>query len=179
MLREYKGKWPEVHQTVFVDESAQVVGDVRIGKDSSVWHNAVIRGDVNHIRIGERTNMQDGVVLHGTLGLYPVILEDNITVGHNAVVHGCTVHSNCLIGISAIILDNADIGKNCIIGAGAIVTEGMRIPPDSLVIGIPGRIKRRLSAQEIQSLTERATRYVEYKDTYLAAILNQKEVSSL
>lgn len=179
MLREFKGKWPEIHQTVFIDESAQVVGDVDIGKDSSVWHNAVIRGDVNYIRIGERTNIQDGVVLHGTLGLYPVVLEDNVTVGHNAVVHGCTVHSNCLIGMGAIILDNAEIGENCIVGAGTIVTEGMRVPPGSLVLGIPGRIKRRLSNQEIQSLPERATRYVEYKDTYLAAILNRKEVSAL
>lgn len=179
MLREFKGKWPEIHQTVFIDESAQVVGDVDIGKDSSVWHNAVIRGDVNYIRIGERTNIQDGVVLHGTLGLYPVVLEDNVTAGHNAVVHGCTVHSNCLIGMGAIILDNAEIGENCIVGAGTIVTEGMRVPPGSLVLGIPGRIKRRLSNQEIQSLPERATRYVEYKDTYLAAILNRKEVSAL
>ena len=168
MLREYKGKWPEVHQTAFIDESAQVVGDVGIGKDSSVWHNAVIRGDVNFIRIGERTNIQDGVVLHGTFGLYSVILEDNVTVGHNAVVHGCTVRSNCLIGMGAIILDNAEIGEYCIIGAGAIVTEGVRIPPNSLVLGIPGRVKRRLSDQEIRSLPERAARYVEYKNSYLA-----------
>jgi carbonic anhydrase/acetyltransferase-like protein (isoleucine patch superfamily) len=172
MLREYQGRWPEVHHTAFIDESAQLVGDVSIGKDSSVWHNAVIRGDVNHIRIGERTNIQDGAVLHGTLGLYPVILEDNITVGHNAVVHGCTVHSNCLIGMGAIILDNAEIGEQCIIGAGAIVTEGMRVPSGSLVLGIPGRVARWLSEQEIQSLPERATRYVEYKNSYLATISN-------
>ena len=179
MLREYQGKWPEVHHTVFIDESAQVVGDVSIGEDSSIWHNAVIRGDVNYIRIGERTNIQDGVILHGTLGLYPVILDDNITIGHNAVVHGCTVHSNCLIGMGAIILDNAEIGKSCIIGAGAIVTESMRVPPNSLVLGIPGRVKRRLSEQEIQSLPERATRYVEYKNRYLATISNRKEVLAL
>jgi carbonic anhydrase/acetyltransferase-like protein (isoleucine patch superfamily) len=145
MLREYNGKWPEVHRTAFIDESAQVVGGVSLGKDSSVWHNAVIRGDVNYIRIGERTNIQDGVVLHGTLGRYPVILEDNVTIGHNAVVHGCTVHSNCLIGMGAIILDNAEIGEHCIIGAGAIVTEGMQVPPNSLVLGIPGRVRRQLT----------------------------------
>ena len=179
MLREYNGRWPEVHQTVFIDESAQVIGDVSIGKDSSIWHNAVIRGDVNQIRIGERTNIQDGVVLHGTLNLYPVILEDNVTVGHNATVHGCTVHANCLIGMGAIILDNAEIGENCIIGAGTVVTEGMCIPPNSLVLGIPGRVKRQLLAREIQSLPERATRYVKYKNTYLTAISNRKEVSSL
>lgn len=177
MLREYNGKWPDVHQTAFIDKSAQVVGDVSIGQDSSVWHNAVIRGDVNVIRIGERTNIQDGVVLHGTLGLYPVILEDNITIGHNAVVHGCTVHSNCLIGIGAIILDNAEIGESCIIGAGAVVTEGLRIPPQSLVLGIPGRVKRRLSTEEVQSLPERAARYVEYKNQYLTAIPTLKEFS--
>jgi carbonic anhydrase/acetyltransferase-like protein (isoleucine patch superfamily) len=164
MLKPYKGISPEVHATGFIEESAQVVGDVKIGEDSSVWYNAVVRGDVNYIRIGKRSNIQDGATMHGTLNKYPVIIEDDVSVGHNAVVHGCTVHSNCLIGMGAIILDNAEIGENCIIGAGAVVKEGMKVPPNSLVLGVPGRIKRNLTGEEIQGLRERASRYVSYKN---------------
>ena len=167
MLQAYNGIVPEVHSTVFIEESAQVVGDVKIGQDSSVWHTAVLRGDVNVIRIGQRTNIQDGVVVHGTWKKYSVTIEDDVSVGHNAVVHGCTIHSNCLIGIGAIILDNAEIEPNCIIGAGAVVTEGMIVPAFSLVLGVPARIKRRVTDQEVQELRERAARYVSYKNTYL------------
>jgi carbonic anhydrase/acetyltransferase-like protein (isoleucine patch superfamily) len=166
MLKAYQGVSPEVHPTAFIEESAQVVGDVKIGRDSSVWYNAVVRGDVHYIRIGERTNIQDGVVLHGTFNKYPVILEDAVSIGHNAVVHGCTIHSNCLIGMGAIILDNAEIGENCIIGAGTVVKEGMIVPPNSLVLGVPGRVKRGLTDEELQGLRERAARYVGYKNAY-------------
>lgn len=169
MLKSYKGMMPQIHETAFVEESAQVVGDVIIGKNSSVWFNAVVRGDVHYIRIGERTNIQDGVVLHGTLNTYPVILEHDISIGHNAVVHGCTIHSNCLIGMGAVVLDNADIGENCIIGAGAVIKEGMHVPSGSLVLGVPGRIVRTLTEQEIQGLTERALRYVSYKNAHIAS----------
>jgi carbonic anhydrase/acetyltransferase-like protein (isoleucine patch superfamily) len=157
---------PTVHPTAFVEESAQVVGHVSIGRDSSVWHNAVVRGDVNTIHIGERSNIQDGVVVHGTFEKYAVVIENDVTIGHNAVVHGCTIHANCLIGIGAIILDNATIGENCIIGAGTLVTENMVVAPGSLVLGVPGRIKRQLTEHEIQGLQERAARYVIYKNAY-------------
>ncbi|PIE34980.1 gamma carbonic anhydrase family protein [candidate division KSB3 bacterium] len=166
MLRSYQGVLPTIHPTVFVEESAQVVGFVRIGPDSSVWHNAVLRGDVNTIRIGERSNIQDGVVVHGTFEKYSVDIGDGVSVGHNAVVHGSIIHANCLIGMGAIILDNATIGENCIIGAGTLVTEGMVVPPGSLVLGVPGRIKRELTDHEIQGLRERAERYVMYKNAY-------------
>ncbi len=166
MLRPYQGIMPTIHPTVFVDESAQVVGNVTIGRDSSIWHNAVLRGDVNTIQIGERSNIQDGVVVHGTFRKYSVVIGNDVSIGHNAVVHGCTIHANCLIGIGAIILDNATIGENCTIGAGTLVTEGMVIAPGSLVLGVPGRITRQLTEHEIQELHERAARYVMYKNAY-------------
>ncbi|MBD3306912.1 gamma carbonic anhydrase family protein [candidate division KSB3 bacterium] len=164
MLKAYQGKTPDIHPTAFVEASAQVIGDVAIGRDSSVWYNAVVRGDVHYICIGERTNIQDGVVVHGIFGKYPVIIEHDVSIGHNAVVHGCTVRSNCLIGMGAIILDNAEIGENCIIGAGALITTGTTVPPNSVVLGIPGKIHRQVTTEEVQQLTERASRYVDYKN---------------
>lgn len=166
MLRPYQGMMPIIHPTAFVEESAQVVGSVSVDCDSSIWHNAVLRGDVNTIHVGERSNIQDGVVVHGTFEKYPVVIGSDVSIGHNAVVHGCTIHANCLIGIGAIILDNADVGENCIIGAGALVTESMVVAPGSLVLGVPGRITRQLTEDEIQGLRERAARYVMYKNAY-------------
>jgi carbonic anhydrase/acetyltransferase-like protein (isoleucine patch superfamily) len=153
--------------SVFIAEGAWVIGDVTLGRDSSVWFNAVLRGDVHSIRIGERTNVQDGAVLHGTFGKYPVIVADDVTIGHRAVVHGCTVQSACLIGMGAVVLDQAEIGAHSIIGAGAVVLEGTRVPSGSLVAGVPARVKRSLTEEERQALIQRAARYVEYKNTYL------------
>lgn len=169
MLKMYQGKRPEIHETAFIEESAQVIGDVQIGRDSSVWFQAVLRGDVHYIRIGEGSNVQDGAILHGTLNRYPVVIEDQVTLGHRAIVHGATVHSNCLIGMGAIILDDATISSNCIIGAGAVVAEGKIIPPNSLVLGVPGRVTRSLTPEEVQGITAQALRYVEYKNVYLHA----------
>jgi carbonic anhydrase/acetyltransferase-like protein (isoleucine patch superfamily) len=158
---------PQIHDTAFVEASAQVIGDVTLGKDSSVWFQAVVRGDVHAIRIGERTNIQDGAILHGTRSKYPVIVADAVSIAHGAIVHGCTIRANCLIGMGAIILDHAEIGENCIIGAGAVVKEGLIVPPNSLVLGVPGKFTRQLTAEEIRGLQERADRYVAYKNTYL------------
>lgn len=166
MVKAYNGVKPDIHPTAFIEDSAQVIGDVTIGRDSSVWFHAVLRGDVHAIRVGVQTNIQDGVVLHGTFRKYPVIVEDYVTIGHTAVVHGCTIHSCCLIGIGAIVLDHAEIGDHCLIGAGTVVTEGMIVPPKSLVLGVPGRVKRMLTREEVQELEERAMRYVEYKNSY-------------
>lgn len=165
MLKSYQGKIPQVHPTAFIEESAQIVGDVVIGQDASIWHNAVLRGDINVIRIGDRTNIQDGCVLHGTRAL-SVTIEHGVTVGHNAIVHGCIIHANCLIGMGAILLDHVEIGENCIVGAGTVVKEGTKVPSNSLIIGVPGEIKRRLTDKEVYRLRERADRYVEYKKTY-------------
>lgn len=165
MLKPYRGYIPDVHPTAFVEESAQIIGNVMIGQDASVWHNAVVRGDINAITIGDRTNIQDGCVLHGTQAL-SVSIEQGVTVGHKAILHGCIIHSNCLIGMGAIILDHAEIGENCIVGAGTVVKEGTKVPPNSLIIGIPGQIKRRLTDKEVYGLRERAKRYIEHKNTY-------------
>lgn len=166
MVRAYKGIFPVIDPTVFIDDSAQVIGEVTIGRHSSVWCNAVLRGDVNTIRIGERSNVQDGVVIHGTYQKYAVVIENDVSIGHNAVLHGCVIRSTCLIGMGAILLDNAEIGENCIIGAGAVVTEGMIVPPFSLVLGVPGKRVRALSQEEVAGLTERAARYVMYQQAY-------------
>lgn len=166
MLRTYQGQCPQIHETAFIEESAQIIGDVQIGRDSSVWFQAVVRGDVHSIRIGERSNIQDGAILHGTLNRYPVVIADHVTIGHRAIVHGATVRSNCLIGMGAIILDDATIGSNCIVGAGAVVAEGKTIPPNSLVLGVPGRIVRSVTPEEVQRITAQALRYVEYKNVY-------------
>ena len=167
MLKAYQGIFPEIHDTAFVEDSAQVIGDVKIGRESSVWFYAVIRGDVQPIRIGERTNIQDGVVVHGTSGKSPVIIGDDVTIGHCAIVHGAVINSNCLIGMGAIVLDDAEVGENCIVGAGTVVPERMRIPPNSLVLGVPGKIVRSVTAEEAHQLTDQAARYVKHKNAYL------------
>jgi len=167
MVKHYSEWFPVVHETAFIEDSAQVIGNVRIGCDSSVWFQAVLRGDVNAIRVGERTNIQDGAVIHGTLHKYPVAIADDVTIGHGAIVHGCVIHSYCLIGMGAVILDNATIGEQSIIGAGAVVTENVTIPPQSVVLGVPGKVCRRVTPEEIRELRERAARYVEYKNTYM------------
>src|SRR5436309_6175227 len=122
MLRPYRGTVPRVHPTVYIDESAQVIGDVEIGEESSVWMSAVIRGDVHSIRIGRRTNVQDGSVVHGMTGTHPTSIGDNVTIGHGAIIHGCTVEHQCLIGIGAILLNGAHVGGGSIVAAGTLVT---------------------------------------------------------
>ncbi len=162
----YRGIVPKIHQSVFVAEGSHVIGDVVIGKDSSVWFNAVIRGDVNFIRIGERTNIQDGSVLHVTHERYPLIIGSNVTVGHAAVVHAATVHDYCLIGMGAIVLDNARIGPYALIAAGAVVVGNTVIPEGMLAMGVPAKVVRPLTADERQSLIQSAQNYVDYVATY-------------
>src|ERR1700760_3503419 len=133
MIRAYKGVRPTIPATCYVDISAQIIGDVVLGEHASVWMNAVVRGDVHSIRLGAHSNVQDCAVLHGMRNLYPVIIGEYVTIGHNATVHGCVVDDACLIGIGAVILNNAKIGEGSIIAAGAVVPEGMIVPPRSLV----------------------------------------------
>ncbi len=167
MLLEYKGKRPVLGDRVFIAEGAIIVGDVVIGDHSSVLFNSVIRGDVDIIRIGAHTNIQDGSVLHVMRNQYPLVLHDYVTVGHGAMLHGCEIESHCLIGMRATILNNVKVGSHCIVGAGALITEGTKIPPRSLVLGIPGRVKRALTDAEVQNIDEYARRYYQYKETYL------------
>ena len=167
MLKPYKGIMPTLGDSVFVEESAQVVGDVHIGSDSSVWHGAVVRGDVNFIRIGERTSIQDNSVVHVTHDTHPTHIGDDVTVGHSVTLHGCTVGNRVLVGMGATILDGATIEDDCIIGAGALVTEGKTIPSGWLAVGSPARPVRQLTDEERAHLLESANNYLNYKNDYL------------
>ena len=167
MLRPYRGQLPRVHPTAFVDDSAQVIGDVEIGEESSVWMCAVIRGDVHWIRVGKRTSIQDGAVVHAMTGTHPTSIGDNVTVGHAAVIHGCTIENQCLIGMGAILLNGAHIGAGSIVAAGTLITEGMKVPAKSLVMGSPGKVKRLLTHAEIADIQLYADRYVGYRLEYM------------
>ena len=167
-IRGYKGHLPQIAETAYVDPAAVVIGDVVIGEDSSVWPCAVIRGDVHWIRIGARTNIQDGSVLHVMKDICPLVLGDNVTVGHAVTLHGCTIESRCLIGMGSVILNNAKIGTGSIVAAGTLVPEGMVVPPGSVVMGHPGKVRRATTAEDLESIDAYAARYVQYKDTYRA-----------
>jgi carbonic anhydrase/acetyltransferase-like protein (isoleucine patch superfamily) len=167
MLRSYQGITPVIPASCFVDPSAQVIGDVVLGERASVWMNAVVRGDVNSIRIGAGTNVQDCAVLHGMRHLYPVHVGEMVTIGHNATVHGCVLEDEVLVGIGAVILNNSHIGTGSIVAAGAVVPEGMKIPPGSLVAGVPGRIKRQLGDDDRALILQYARNYLDYVEIYL------------
>jgi carbonic anhydrase/acetyltransferase-like protein (isoleucine patch superfamily) len=158
---------PRVHPTAYIDDSAQVIGDVEIGEESSVWMAVVIRGDVHRIRIGRRSNVQDGTVVHVMKDTHPTLIGDDVTIGHAAIVHGCVIEDRCLIGMGAILLNGAVVGSGSIVAAGTLVVEGMQIPPRSLVMGSPARVKRPLSDAEVAGIQVYADRYVGYRLDYL------------
>ena len=160
---------PRVDPGAYIDQSAQVIGDVEIGPEASVWMNAVVRGDVHWIRIGARSNVQDGVVVHVMNGTHPTTVGEDVTIGHAAVVHGCTIGDRVLIGMGAILLNGATIGDDSIVAAGTLVTEEARFPPRSLVMGSPGKVKRPLSDVEVASILEYSERYVNYRLDYMSA----------
>lgn len=168
MLRPFKGIWPKLGERVYVDPSAQVIGDVELGDHASVWMNAVIRGDVHSIRIGAHTNIQDNCVIHVYKEQHPTVLADHVTVGHSVTLHGCRIGSFCLIGMGATVLNDADVGEECILAAQTLVPEGMKVPPRSLVMGVPGKVRRPLTPEELQQLRASAQNYYEYKEIYLA-----------
>jgi carbonic anhydrase/acetyltransferase-like protein (isoleucine patch superfamily) len=157
-----------VPASAYVDLSAQVIGDVTLGENASVWMNAVLRGDVHSITIGAGSNVQDCAVLHGMKGLYPVIVGERVTIGHNATVHGCVLEDDVLIGIGAIILNGAHIGAGSIVAAGAVIPERTVIPPRSLVAGIPGKVRRSISDNDFEMIRGYARNYLEYTKAYLA-----------
>ena len=167
MLRPYRGVLPRVHPTAFIDDSAQIIGDVEIGEESSVWMTVVMRGDVHRIRVGRRSNIQDGTVVHVMNQTHPTTIGDNVTVGHAALLHGCTVDDRCLIGMGAILLNGAHIGSDSIVAAGTLVVEEVKVPPRSLVVGSPGKVKRPLTDAEIESIQRYADRYVGYRLEYM------------
>jgi gamma-carbonic anhydrase len=166
MIRPYRGVYPRIAASAYIDASAQVIGDVECGERSSIWCNATVRGDVNYIRIGEESNVQDNSVIHVEHDIYPTILGNRVTVGHSVTLHGCVIEDDCLIGIGAIILNGARIGKGTVIAAGALVPERMEIPPGSMVMGVPARVRRELRADEIERFRENAQNYVRYRQIY-------------
>lgn len=167
MIRGYKGIRPTLGARVYVDVSAQVIGAVALGDDASVWMNTVVRGDVNRIDVGARTNVQDNCVLHVT-SEHPTVVAEDVTVGHSVTLHGCVIERLCLVGIGAIVLTGAVVGEESIVAAGALVPEGMRVPPRSLVMGVPARVRRPLTDEERAGLRRYAQSYLGYKETYRA-----------
>ena len=165
MILSYKGIVPAFHPTVFVAEGARIIGDVEIGEDSSVWFNTVIRGDINRIRIGKRTNVQDNCTLHVT-STQALTVGDSVTFGHGVNAHGCTIADFCLIGIGAVVLDRAVIGRGSVIGAGAVVSPGMIVPPHALVLGVPGKVMKILAPESADANRITADHYVEYARAY-------------
>jgi carbonic anhydrase/acetyltransferase-like protein (isoleucine patch superfamily) len=157
---------PRVHPSAFIDDSAQVIGDVEIGEESSVWMCVVIRGDVNRIRIGRRSNIQDGTIVHVMKDTHPTVIGDNVTIGHGAVVHGCTIEDRCLVGMGAILLNGVTVGSGSIIAAGTLLPEGTQVPPRSLVMGSPGKVRRTLSDADLDEIQMYADRYVAYRLDY-------------
>ncbi|MBZ5699228.1 MAG: gamma carbonic anhydrase family protein [Acidobacteriia bacterium] len=168
MIRSYRGRTPQIPASAYIDPAAVVIGDVTIGEHSSVWPCAVLRGDVHWIRIGARTNIQDGSILHAMKDEYPVQLGDAVTVGHAAIVHGCTIESRVLIGMGAIILNGARIGADSIVAAGTLVPQGTVVPPGSLFMGHPGKLRRTLTPEEQAGIGAYAARYIEYAEAYKA-----------
>ena len=167
IVRKYEGKEPRLGQRVFLAENCTLIGDVELGDDCSIWYGAVLRGDIHHIRIGARTNVQDNSVLHVEHQTGPAIIGEEVTIGHAAVVHGCTVQRGALIGIGAKILSHANIGEYSLVAAGSVVQEGMEVPPRTLVAGVPARVKRELKPEELARMDRGWRVYVDYKNEYL------------
>ncbi len=163
MLRSHRDVFPRVDASAFVDASAQVIGDVVLGPESSVWMNVVIRGDVNQVRVGSRTNIQDLTLVHVMRDTHPTVIGDDVTIGHSAVVHGCTIEDRCLIGMGAILLNGCRIGTGSIVAAGTLVPEGCVVPPGSMVMGLPGKVRRALTPEEDASIVWYAENYVRYR----------------
>lgn len=166
MIGNFKDFAPKISKTCFIAPSADVIGDVSIGEKSSVWHGAVLRGDVNKIEIGSFTNIQDRCIVH-VAEKYPTIIGNNVTIGHGAIVHGCTIKDGAFIGMGAIVLDGAVIGEGALIGAGALVTEGKEIPANSLAIGVPAKVVRRLTEDYTKMIEDRAVEYAELAQEYM------------
>jgi carbonic anhydrase/acetyltransferase-like protein (isoleucine patch superfamily) len=167
MIRPYKDILPKIAAGCYVDESAQLIGDVTLGENASVWMNAVLRGDVHYIKIGANSNIQDCSVLHGMLGRFYVELGEWVTVGHSVTLHGCVVEDRCLIGMGVVVLNGARIGHDSIVAAGTLIPEGTVIPPRSLVMGVPGKVRRELTDAEVASILTYGTNYIGYKNQYL------------
>ena len=167
MIRSYCGKTPQIAASAYIDPSAQIIGDVVIGERSSVWCNTTLRGDVHFIRIGEETNVQDNSCLHVMSGEYPLLLGNRVTVGHSVTLHGCVVEDDCLIGIGALLLNGVVVGSGSIVAAGSLVTERTVIPPGSVVMGSPAKVRRTLTGEDFEMIRRHAAHYIGYRQIYL------------
>ncbi len=174
-IHKLPGKRPQLHKSVFLAPSAEVIGEVSIGEGSSLWFHTVIRGDVNAISIGKNTNIQDGTVVHGTYQKHAVKIGDGVSIGHSAMIHGCTIGSHVLVGMQATILDGAMIGDECLIAAGSLITQRTVIPPGSLVMGAPAKVLRPLTDAEIAAIHDSAIRYQMYVGWYRPAKKSPKK----
>src|SRR5882757_798954 len=166
-IRGYRGIMPKVAATAYIDPSAQVIGDVVVGERSSIWPNTTVRGDVNYIRIGDETNVQDNCCLHVQRDEFPLILGNRVSVAHSVTLHGCVIEDECLIGIGAIVLNGARIGTGSLVAAGALVTEGMQVPPGSVVMGMPGKVRRVCTPEDSALVKKHANSYIMYRQIYL------------
>ena len=175
MILTYGPHTPRIAVSSFIAESADLIGDVEIGENASVWFQAVLRGDIDPIRVGANSNIQDGTVVHTMLGS-PAIIGDWVTVGHRAVVHGCTIENHCLIGMGAILLNNVRVGEGSIVAAGALVLENTVIPPRSLYLGLPARFQRQLTDSARRFIDMHATHYLQYKENYLVRQPTEKNL---
>lgn len=167
IVRGYEGKNPRFGERVFVAENAAILGDVDLGADSSIWYGTTVRGDVNFIRIGARTNVQDNCTIHVSYEAWSTEIAEEVTIGHGAIVHGCRVGRGALIGMGSRVLDGAVVGESALVGAGALVPEGMHVPPRTLVVGVPARVKRELTVEEVARLEQSWRHYVDIKNRYL------------
>ena len=168
MIRTFQGIKPTIPSSCFIEDTGVVIGDVVMGDECSVWFHTVIRGDVNYIRIGDRTNIQDLCMLHVTHDTHPLLIGNDVTVGHSVVLHGCTIHDRVLVGMGAIIMDGAVIGEDSVVGAGALVVEGTVVPPKSLILGSPAKVKRPVTETELAWIKESAKNYVKYARLYIS-----------
>jgi gamma-carbonic anhydrase len=167
MIRSFQGITPAIPPSCFIEDTAVIIGDVVMGEECSVWFHAVIRGDVNVIRMGSRTNIQDLCTLHVTHDTHPLLIGNDVTIGHSVVLHGCTIQDRVLVGMGAIVMDGAVIGQDSVVGAGALITEGTIVPSKSLVLGAPAKVKRPVTGEELAWIKESAENYVKYSRQYL------------
>lgn len=166
MIKKFRGKSPIIPDSCYISESVDIIGDVTLGENVSLWFGTVIRGDMHHITIGARSNIQDNSVIHVTTDISPTRIGDEVTVGHNAIIHGATIEDRCLIGMGSIIMDDVVVGEGSIVGAGAVVPPNMIIPPRSLVVGLPAKIVRQTKDEELEMIIERAQHYIDFSQEY-------------